>query len=556
MIPTQPGVYLHKNKKDEIIYIGKAKNLKKRVASYQRKQTHPKLITLQRNIHKTDFIITSNEIEALLLENQLIKKHQPRYNVLLKDGKRYAYIKVTKQNIPKIVVARKLNKKDKFFGPYTSSVRGTIHTINKVFKLRTCQTLPKRVCLNYHLKLCSGPCQNKISQTAYNQDVKKAMDLLKGNTDKYINVFKAQMQQYAKEQKYELAKDARDHMLGLLKLKQEQNVELQTRYNQDFIGVVGQDQQIAITIIKMSKGVITKKQDFKFDSEDNLLDTFIKIYYSQEKIPKEIVLPQRLNDKKIKSFLEKMRQGPVDITVPKKGNKMKLLNMAKQNAYAQFDTEDKILIELKEKLIMDQIPQTIECFDISNMGESNIVGSCVQFKDRKPFYKNYAHYNIRGNFGQDDFRSMHEVVKRRYSRFPLPELILIDGGHIQLKFAIKALQELNLMTTIIGLAKREETIVFPDGTEKRLNRKLASSRLLLQIRDATHNHVINFYRRKHKKSYKKSELDDIKGIGEKTKFKLLKEFKSIANMKKASEKELERIVGKKAKEIKESFSKN
>ena len=551
MIPTQPGVYLHKNKKNEIIYIGKAKNLKKRVQSYQRKQTHPKLQVLQKAITKTDYIITNNETEALLLENRLIKKHLPRYNVLLKDGKQYSYIKLTKENFPKIITTRRKNKKDTFFGPYTSTVKHTVHTINQVFQLRTCQTLPKQVCLNYHLKLCTGPCEKKVTKREYLQQVSNAKELLKGKVDKHIKAFKKDMQKHAKRKEYELAKDARDRMFALEKLKQQQNVELERTYNQDVIAQITENNKTAITLINIKKGVILKKQDFIFDTEENILDNFIKLYYSQNSLPREIII-QEIKDKKIKSYLEKLKGQELTITLPERGHKVKLLELAKTNAYAQFDTEDKILIELKEKLNMDTTPRIIECFDISNLGESNIVGSCIQFKDRKPNFAAYAHYNIKGNFGQDDFRSMHEVVKRRYSRFPLPDIIIIDGGHIQLDFALKAIKELNLIPPIIfGLAKKEETLIFPDKKEKKLNKRLASSKLLIQIRDATHRHVINFYRKKHKKSYKKSELDQIPGIGEKTKFKLLKRFKSVQAIKQASTKELEQVVNKRlAKAIK------
>ena len=229
--------------------------------------------------------------------------------------------------------------------------------------------------------------------------------------------------------------------------------------------------------------------------------------------------------------------------------------MAKQNAYAQLATEDKTLIELKEMLNMDKMPQIIECFDISNIGAAHMVGACIQFKDKKPNKSAYAHYNIKEVSDQDDFRALYEVIQRRYSKFPLPDLLLIDGGQIQLKFVLQALTDINLLPpSTIGLAKKEETIIFANGQEKKLNRKTEAAKLLMQIRDATHHHVINFYRQKHKKAYKASELDSIQGIGEATKFKLLKEFKTIENIKNAPEEEIGRVIGKKkGQELKEQL---
>lgn len=543
--PTQPGVYIHKDAHGHVIYVGKAKNLRTRIAYYFKgKDLDPKTELLIKNIAKTEYIVTNNELEALLLENKLIKKHKPKFNIELKENTRYAYIQVTKEEFPRVLVARKVNKKDEFFGPYTTSISGAIKMLRELFKIRSCKVMPARTCIYYDLNLCTGPCEGKISKTAYEASIKDATNLITRGSDPLIEKYKEEMKEAAKKLEFERAMDFKHRIELLSHFSQRQIVELsKQRMDQDVIGIASFRDKKVISILKIQKGVILKKLDFEFLDSEDLLNEFLKAYYSKNIPPNEIIVPSEF-DEEIPKYLETIWNKPIKVTLPERGVKGELLDLARKNANAYFSQEDEILIEIKERLELDEVPYIIDFFDISNIGESVIVGSCVQFKNRAPNKSGYRLYNIQETFGQDDFRSMEEVIRRRYTTMPLPNLIMVDGGILQVNFALRALQELNLHCHVRGLAKREETIIFPVGKALKLNLQEQGAKLILRMRDAAHNFAIEHSRNRFKKHYKHSVLDDIAGIGESTKFKLLKHFGSLEKIQKASLEELEKAIGK------------
>ena len=547
-IPNGPGVYLHKDENGDVIYVGKAKSLHKRVASYTKAQEHPRLILLCSKIAKTDYILTRNEVEALLLENKLIKQYQPKYNVMLKDGKNYAYILVTDESVPQVLVARKRGGKGKYFGPYPSSVYKTVALARNLFSLRTCKNLPPRVCLNYHIGLCSGPCEGKIEQSKYREQVDKAVDFLTGNTQPYEQDFEQRMKDASLKHDFEQAKQLRDKLYAIQKLHQSQEVDASPHRHQDVIGVAHSAGKTVIALLQIRKGVIMKKEEFSFDYDDEVLESFVKQYYADHEIPHEVICPP-LGDEHIFAYLEQMRKGKFQLTMKPIGSKRALAEIATKNAFALLDEENPVLMELQQQLNLNTIPRVIDCFDISNMGTTTVVGVCVSFKDGKPYKSGYRKYIIKTVDGQNDFESIKECVKRRYAKMELPDLLVIDGGEIQLKFALDALRELGKQVPTVGLAKREETIVFPGGMSKVLNRRLESSKLLIAVRDETHRFAVGFYRQRHRKTSVSSELDDIHGIGPSAKFKLLSTFGSVEGIRNASEEQIIACVGKKGKDV-------
>jgi len=544
-IPSLPGVYLHKNNRGEIIYVGKAKNLKKRVASYFSKSDHdPKTTLLIKNIASTEFIVTNNELEALLLENRLIKKHKPKFNIELKDAARYCYIQVTREKFPRVFMTRRTNKKDRFFGPYTGSVAEITKMMRDLFKLRSCgPMMPRRTCIYYDLGLCSAPCEGKISEKAYEQSVDEALNLIKHGDSDVKRLYYDKMKEASEKKDFEKALQMRKRIELLDRLAQRQIVDLFGRRDQDAIGIATVGERPHVTVLKSKRGVIQSKDDFTFAYSKELLSEFLKAYYSTRPAPHDILVNAAF-DPSIELYLRDIWKRAVSITRVTRGDKKDLVMLAQKNAYAAFNLDDPSLIAMKEALRLDAMPHVIDCFDISNIGEQIIVGACIQFKNKQPNKGQWRLYNIKGDFGQDDFRSMNEVIKRRYAKLPVPDLIIIDGGAIQVEFAVRALKELGLQCSVVGLAKKEERIVFPEGDTFKLPRREEYARLIMRIRDAVHNFAVGHSRRRYKADYKKSELDDIAGIGPSTKFKLLSTFGSLDAVKKASIEELAAVVGK------------
>ena len=522
-LPKDPGVYLFKDSQGHIIYIGKAKNLKNRVKSYFQKsnqKTHSaKTIVLVKNIKDFETIIVNSEVEALLLENRLIKKHKPKYNISLKDGKSYAYIKITTDDkFPKIMSTRIVKKTGTYFGPYTdgSARRELIHLALRIFKLRTCKNLPKRACLNYHINLCTAPCEKKVTVEEYQNQVDQAIKFLKGNSKDIAKQLKIEMQDASEHQDFETALEKRKQLEAIEYMQAKQVVDKIVRYDQDVIAALEQNNKTAIILFSIHKGVISGKKEYKFESDPELLTEFIKLYYSTNSIPTEIIINRKAwennsEKKTLEGYLTKLKGTNVKFTIPQRADKTKLIEIAEKNAH--FLLKNKILEEIKDKLNLPELPETIECFDISNLGDEHIVAGMVQFVDGRPNRPGYRKFEIQSTKGkQDDFKSMHEVVYRRYHRLqkenrPMPQLIIIDGGKGQVSAAMKALKKLQLQIPLIGLAKQDEEIVLPD-TEDTLKFKKTSPMMLMirKVRDATHNLVINYNRTKSKMKMRKEIL--------------------------------------------------
>jgi excinuclease ABC subunit C len=556
-IPTSPGVYLHKNDAGDVIYVGKARNLRKRIAQYTPSKQHDeKTALLVKHIHDSDFIVTNNELEALLLENQLIKKYKPKYNILLKDAQKYFYIQITKEAFPRVLVTRRTNKTDKFFGPYVKSMLDIIKMARQLFGLRACgRLLPKKPCFYYQISQCSGPCAGAITQEQYAQNVADLMHFIRHGDETLRREYEDAMHEASKKQDFERALTFRKRLELLERLIARQSVDTFGSHDQDVIGIATVNKKSALCLLKLKRGTILNKLSYVFVPSDDLLDEFLKAYYSSNPAPREIIVGTDF-DPAITNYLETLWAHAVSIATPSRGTKKELLNLAQKNAYAELKVEDPTLIALKEMLKLEKTPHIIDCIDISNYGESVIVGACVQFKDKEPYKTHWRAYTIQGDFGQDDFRSMHEVIKRRYAKMPLPDLLVIDGGVLQVKFALQALSELGATCPVVGLAKREETIIFPGGEALKLNRQKAESKLIIRMRDAVHNFALRYSRKQFTRTYKHSQLDDIVGIGSATKFKLLNSFASLDAIKNASFEDLEKAIGSRATLVYNFFHKD
>ena len=511
-LPTQPGVYLFKDKNNHIIYIGKAKNLQKRVASYFRSNQSYKTTILAKRITSVDHIIVNSEVEALLLENKLIKKHTPKYNILLKDSKTFAYIHVTDDQFPRVYSTRRLGKKGTYFGPYTSGNARVeiVRLCNELFQLRTCKTLPKRACLNYHIGLCSAPCINEISEDKYKERVIKAKEFLKGKTTPVLNKLKVEMKQASHARKYEIALEKRRQIEAITILDEKQHVDLIKKFDQDIIGTSGNDQKIAVCLFSISKGVISGKKEYLLDADDDLRASFVKMYYSTHYIPSEIIIDAQIEDKDaIEKYLERRKGAKVHITVPLKGDKKRLVEMAQKNAL--FKLDNKTLKDIQRRLNLPVVPRVIECFDMSNLGFSHHVGAMVQYKDGKSNNDEYRRYKIKQiRKKNDDFASMREVIYRRYkflqdAKMAMPDLILVDGGKGQLSSALESLQQLGLKIPIVGLAKKNEELFLPHESDPRVFPQNSSMMLLMrQMRNEVHRYAIRYNRKRREMEFKEN----------------------------------------------------
>jgi len=505
--PTHPGCYLFKNDLNRVIYIGKAKNLRNRVAWYFKKENQAgKTAKLVSQIVGVEFIVTDTEVEALLLEAELIRKHQPKYNIQLKSGVRYAYVRITKEKFPRLETARVIKKTDQVFGPYVSgqSRQQAIRLANSLFKLRVCRHLPKRACLLYHIKQCGAPCINNISETDYNQNVAKAALLLKGKTKELIEYLAAEMKAYADHRQYELAKVRRDQILALKNISERQKVFLKRRYNQDVINFSKTGHKFTVQLFNINKGVISGRKEFNFTlsvlgKDNESLSDFIRQYYYTQDIPQEIIVPEALPEKSLlEKYLEKIAGHKVKILAPQKGDKLKLLALVKKNIEVGLKAGDRGLSELQEKLALPFLPRTIECFDISNLGPTDVVGSMVHFNDGRPDKNNYRRFKIKTFLGQSDYEGIKEIVYRRYyglikEKGRFPDLIVVDGGKPQLSAALAALRSLGLQLPVIGLAKREEEIYANSSRYPlRLPKKSPALKLLQRIRDEAHRFAITY----------------------------------------------------------------
>ena len=498
-IPEDPGCYLFKDSGGTIIYIGKAKNLKKRVSSYFVKQhDHPKTELLVQAITDVEYFATDSEIEALILENNLVKKNKPKYNINLKDSKRYAYLRLTNEKFPRLVIARQKRDDGTYFGPFTSAAErdAVREVITKAFQVRTCKKLPKKPCLRYHMHLCEAPCVGYISEQEYDAKIPIIKRVLKGNTNQILKELKGEMKKASDQLQFERAKDIRDRISALQYLDEKQKVERQRRYNEDVLAYEVKDDYVYIMLFSVFKGVLARKQEFVIDNTDDFLEEFVTQYYSENPIPKEIIT-QKAFPNVLKSFLEKKKKQKIIITVPKAGEKKHLLHLAKKNIELTFFGAEADLTELQKLLDLDEPPRLIECFDISHLSGTSVVGSMVQFEHGRPNKSGYRRFRIRVQ-ANDDFQAMEEVVKRRYTRLlkersRFPDLIIIDGGKGQLSAAVAVLKQLNLRLPIISIAKKEEEIFIPDSPEPLpMSKRDKGLQLIRRIRDEAHRFAINY----------------------------------------------------------------
>lgn len=559
-LPKKPGVYIMKNADDEIIYIGKAKNLKNRVSSYFReKLDRPKTQILMSHFDNLEYIITNSEKEALILEANLIKKHHPRYNIQLKDDKRYPYVKITNEKFPRLVITRNISKNAVFYGPFTDvgSVRKTVKFLKSLFKIRTCRNMDGP-CLNSQIDLCYAPCDGKITEEEYGEIINKIDLFFQGKYSVIVKNLKKEMNEAALNEEYEKAAVLRDQIESIEEIMEKQFVDLvDDDLDQDVIAIASGKEEIVVIIMQIRNGKIIGRDDFlmsgsEYDSNSEILFAFIQQYYGYNRhVPKQILLAEDIDEKGLlEEWLSDLRGNKVHIKVPQKGVKLRLVKMAEKNAEIiihQKKTLENSMIELKKYLKLEKLPRVIEGYDISNISGKFAVGSKVSFKDAKPDKKRYKQFKIETP-GPNDFAMMKELLARRLKLIetdPEPDLIVIDGGKGQLGMACDVLEELNLThIPIIGLAKEFEEIYLPNSKRPIVIPKNNKALHLLQrVRDESHRFAITYHRKLRSKNISQSSLDDIKGIGKKRKINLLKEFGSIDNIKNASVDELAEVDG-------------
>ena len=577
-IPKDPGVYRFYDKEETILYVGKAKNLKNRLSSYfgnKKHQAH-KTRTMVKNADHIDYTIVQTETDALLLEATMIKKYQPRYNVMLKDGKTYSYICIKKERFPRVSATRQVIKDGStYFGPYTSKYNTNIilDLIKKLFQLRTC-TLnlnenaidagKYKVCLEYHIKNCKGPCENLESEKEYNQKIEQVKNILRGNFKPVKDYLKSEMEHYAELMKFEEAQLLKDKFQVFVNYQSKSTVVHTSIKDLDAFSIASDEKHAYINYLKIINGAIinsdTVEIEKKLDEEDREILEFAipAIREKFNSIAPEIAVPIEID------FVDP----EVLITIPKIGDKRHVIELSEKNVkYFLFQKKrealnkikrqtpaERILKTLQSDLQMDKIPFHIECFDNSNIQGTNPVASCVVFKNAKPSKRDYRKFNIKTVIGPDDFASMEEVVGRRYRRLvsegeSLPDLIIIDGGKGQLSSTVKILKELKILdkVTVIGIAKKLEEIFFPDDPiPLYINKKSESLVLIQQARNEAHRFAITFHRNQRSKNALGTELTNIEGIGIKTSEKLLKKYKSVSRIKELAETEIADIVGNSA----------
>lgn len=550
-LPNKPGVYIMKDKDEKIIYIGKAKNLIKRVQSYFRKNLdRPKTKILMDHFNSLEYIVTNSEKEALILEANLIKKHKPTYNIRLKDDKRYPYVKITNEKFPRLLITRNITKNGSYYGPFTDvgSVKKTVKFLKSLFKIRTCRNMDGP-CLNSQIDLCYAPCDDEISKEEYNEIIDKIDLFFQGKYSVIVKNLKKEMMEAASEQNYEKAAVLRDQIQSIEEVMDKQFVELaDDDLDQDVITISEDKDNFVIVVMAVRNGKIVGKDDFlmngtEYDSVEEVEYSFIQQYYGYNRhIPKQIIINQGIGDVSLlEDWLTDLRGNRVYIKVPEKGIKLRLVNMAQKNAEIIVHQKKKLenaLIELKKYLKLEKLPRVIEGYDISNISGNLAVGSKVSFLDAKPNKKKYRHFKI-NTPGPNDFEMMKELLTKRFERIDKdeePDLIVIDGGKGQLGMACQVLKENNLEhIPIIGLAKEFEEIYIPNTSRPIIIPKDNKALYLLQqVRDESHRFAITYHRKLRSKKITESSLDNIPGIGQNRKKYILKELGSIDKVKEAS----------------------
>lgn len=585
-LPASPGVYIMHDKKDDILYVGKAVSLKNRVRQYfqSSRGKSTKIMQMVSKIHRFEYIVTDSELEALVLENNLIKEHRPRYNTMLKDDKTYPYIKFTvSEDYPRIMLTRKLKKdKAKYFGPFTSStaVNNTLDFLRKTFRIRNCsRNLPKdirkqRACLDYYIHQCDAPCQGFVSKDDYNKQVSLALEFLNGNYKKLTDEIQKQMNEAAQQFKYEEAAQFRDLLNSLLHVTQKQKISSESMEDRDIIALAKDEEDVLVQIFFIRDGKMVGREhhyvQVSIDDENPyILESFVKQFYAGTPfLPKELWLQYALPDEElISNWLSQKRRTKVRLLVPKKGNKEKMIELAYKNA-------ELILSRDKEKLRREQLKTTgalneiekllgisnikrIESFDISNISGVQSVGSMVVYEYGKPKRNDYRKFKIKSVSGPDDYASMREVLYRRFtheSRYSktdsgfavLPDLIMMDGGKGQVGAALEVLEELGIKLPVCGMVKddkhRTDRLYFK-GSELELKTRTEAFKLITRIQDEVHRFAIEYHRSLRSKTQVKSILDGINGIGAVRRKALMKHFKEIESIKNADLSELKEVSG-------------
>lgn len=575
-LPSKSGVYIMRDKKGEVIYVGKAKILKNRVSQYFRHSEKPiKVQTMVDNIDDFDYFITVSELDALALENNLIKKYQPFYNILLKDGKTFPYIKINLHDeFPKFEITRKIKKNDgaKYFGPYFAGIdpKAILETIQSAFKIRTCshkfssEKPLKRECLNYSLGLCLAPCTKRVTREEYMVEIKKAINFLNGNDDEIENILLEKMVTASNLENFERAIELRESLKMVAKLKQRVVANMPKNVDKDVIAYVTDGLSGVLNIMVIRGGKILGIQNITQTdmSEEDTIFNFIIQYYQNSLPPHEIIVSHKVDEKLLCEFLEKN----IKIISTPKGLNLTLLNMAKENATEylekhlekeklEYNSTIGALKSLQEKLHLKNLPKRMECYDISHISGTNKVASMVVFKDGKPYKKDYRKFKIKTVKGSNDFASLQETLERRFKRLQnldgesfkeMPDLIVIDGGKGQLSSTYEILKEFHLEDKIemISLAKKLEE-VFTVGHSNPVILKYGSAelKLLQRIRDEAHRFAITFHRQTRTKAQTETELQNIPGLGAKKIDALLKAFGSTESIKKATAEELKLVKG-------------
>jgi len=572
-LPNSPGVYQHLDKEGKILYVGKAKDLRKRVSSYFTKNhDSAKTHVLVKRIADIRVIVTPNELEALLLENNLIKKYQPKYNILLKDDKSYPWIVIRKERFPRIYALRNpINDGSEYFGPYASGkvMKTVLDLIRHLYQIRSCslnlseesiRTSKHKVCLEYHIGNCKGPCEGYQNEDDYNKDVSAARDIIKGNISVVKSILKDQMKAEAAELAFEAAQKSKEKVDLLERYQAKSTVVNTSITNVDVFSVFSDAQYGYVNYLKIIEGMVVQAHTIEVkkkldESDSEILEHAIVEIRALYKSQSKIIYTSHAVDLALEN---------ISFLVPQRGDKMRLIELSLRNARHHRSERmkniqivdpdrhtNRIMEQMKADLRMPVEPRHIECFDNSNIQGTNPVAACVVFKNAKPSKKDYRHFNIKTVIGPDDFASMEEVIHRRYSRMlnegeDLPQLIIVDGGKGQLSAALKSLDLLGLRgkISIIGIAKRLEEIYFPgDSLPLYLDKRSETLKVIQQARNEAHRFGITHHRKRREKGAIKSELENISGIGPAAIKDLLKTFKSVTGVKKASIKELEDVVG-------------
>jgi excinuclease ABC subunit C len=584
--PDLPGIYMMKDDGGQIIYIGKAKNLKKRVKQYFQSKNHAyKIQKMIEGIFSFEYIITDSEIEALILESTLIKKHKPRYNTRLTDDKTYPYIKVTiKEKFPRVFKVREISQDgNKYFGPYTSAlaVKQTIESIRNIFKIRDCNLKistgkeNSRPCLNYYINRCNGPCIGKITSAQYMEAIHKVLDLLNGKEEELIRELEKRMVEASDNLLFEHAATYRDQIEAIRNLGEKQKVSRANFKDIDIIGVASGESDAIAQIFFVRSGKITGREDYLLsvnleDSPEEIIGSFIKQYYTGTVyIPKEIFIERELEDMElITSWLSELRGNRVLIKVPQKGENSMLMKMVRKNAEEKLNKDvNKIKTQKEENITaaselagligLDRVPLRIEAFDISNIQGLENVGSMVVYEDGEPKKSDYRRFRIKNVYGQDDYKSMEEIIDRRINRGliessldgkqktfnQLPDLILVDGGKGHVSIVEETLKSYGLMIPVCGMVKDDRHItrgLIYKKKEVMLLRNTKLYRLVSSIQNEAHRFAISYHRNLRKKNVLKTILDDIIGIGEKRKLSLLNTFGSVEGISNATIEELQK----------------